>query len=133
MRDAVDLMANEVRNAVDWIPTDLFVVDRIDVTEVDGNIRTRGGRARRWADWTPPATRSAYEVQLPLGARSRCTRRIHVARARGRTRLGGLTLVFTARRLHYHAMCCSLSEEGQGRTALRIVAIAQRVAEARDD
>jgi hypothetical protein len=51
----VDLTANEVRNAVDWIPTDLFVVDHIDVTEVDGIIRTRGGRARRWADWTPAA------------------------------------------------------------------------------
>jgi hypothetical protein len=48
-------------------------------------------------------------------------------------RLGGLTLVFTARRLHHHAMCCSLSEEGQGRTALRFFAFAQRVAEARDD
>jgi hypothetical protein len=54
-RDAVDLTANEVRNATSWIPTDLFVVDRIMVDEAPGLIRTSGGRSRRWAEWSPAA------------------------------------------------------------------------------
>lgn len=53
VRDAVDLTANEVRNATDWSPCDLFVVDGINLIEDGGTVRTGGGRSRRWADWTP--------------------------------------------------------------------------------
>jgi hypothetical protein len=53
LRDAVDLTVGEVRNAGEWMPTDLFVVDSIEVTEVNGVIHTNAGRCRRWAEWSP--------------------------------------------------------------------------------
>jgi hypothetical protein len=40
-RDAVDLTANEVRNAMGWLATDLFVVDGIELHETPGSIETR--------------------------------------------------------------------------------------------
>lgn len=40
MRDAIDLTVNEVRNATDWSPCDLFVVDTIELLEDGGTVRT---------------------------------------------------------------------------------------------
>jgi hypothetical protein len=53
VRDAVDLTANEVRNARGWSPTDLFVVDQIELRENGATIQTSGGRARLWSTWRP--------------------------------------------------------------------------------
>lgn len=69
VRDAVDLTANEVLNATDWSPCDLFVVDRIELVDDSGVVRTGGGRSRLWADWTPAPDALqpvAYSHLLPL-------------------------------------------------------------------
>jgi hypothetical protein len=70
IRDAVDLTANEVRSATDWSPCDLFVVDSIELIVGPDSVRTRGGRSRLWADWTPAPDALepvAYSHLLPLG------------------------------------------------------------------
>ena len=50
VRDAVDLTANEVRNATDWSPCDLFVVDGIELTDDGRAVLTGAGRSRLWAN-----------------------------------------------------------------------------------
>ena len=69
VRDAVDLTANEVRNATDWSPCDLFVVDGIELTDDGRAVLTGAGRSRLWANWTPAPDALepvAYSHLLPL-------------------------------------------------------------------
>lgn len=51
--ETVELTINEVLHAQDFQPTDLVVVDGIQWSRLDGEIATRGGRLRVWADWSP--------------------------------------------------------------------------------
>ena len=50
----VVLTHGEVRHASAYQPTDLYVVDNIEWwREADGSVRTDGGTARVWHDWSP--------------------------------------------------------------------------------
>lgn len=65
---AVELTVNEVAHASNHQPTDLFVVDQVEIVEqADGTYTTSGGRPRIWQDWMPAQmdlspTRYAYAL-----------------------------------------------------------------------
>ncbi|MFD7710497.1 DUF3883 domain-containing protein [Streptomyces sp. NPDC059785] len=65
-REAIDLTEGEVRHA-EGVPTCLIVIDQ---TELDDDLRCRGGRWRTWTDWTPgreELVATAYRYPLPHG------------------------------------------------------------------
>jgi hypothetical protein len=67
----VELTAGEVRNAQDFTPTDLVVVDGVEwVRAPDGSVEAHGGEVRRWADWIPDMsalTVTRFRYALPGG------------------------------------------------------------------
>jgi hypothetical protein len=67
----VELTTGEVDNSRESIPTDLYVVDRIQWTrEADGSVHTSGGEARWWKDWSAQdasLTATRYRYVLPAG------------------------------------------------------------------
>lgn len=61
---AIQLTQGEVDHARRWSPTDLFVVDSIDISkDENGIVRASGGRPRVWEEWTPDA-RALRPTQL---------------------------------------------------------------------
>jgi hypothetical protein len=70
--EKVVLTRNEVLNAQDFSPVDLFVVDRITIErQPDGSPIASGGRSRRWAAWVPAGDRlevTQYRFELGDGA-----------------------------------------------------------------
>lgn len=66
--DAVELTRNEVKHA-HGTATDLVVVDQIEWSRLpNGEIRTNGGRVRRWETWVPKVEHlepTRYRYRLP--------------------------------------------------------------------
>lgn len=69
--DTVELTINEVTHAETFQPTDLVVVDGIEWERgPDGEVKTYGGRLRKWSDWEPHTTDLAprkFAYTLPDG------------------------------------------------------------------
>ena len=65
---AVELTVNEVRHAHNHKPTELVVVDEIDVQRLGDDYRLSGGKIHIWHDWRPDErylSPTQYRYELP--------------------------------------------------------------------
>jgi Domain of unknown function (DUF3883) len=67
-RGGVDLTEGEIRNAEDYQPTHLVVVDGIGWIRTADGFKCNGGRVRRWKSWVPCRSAlipTSYRYPLP--------------------------------------------------------------------